>query len=296
MLWACPPRHVSDLASSVIFYPRHIEAIVVAGLASSSEQTGGAPSSPDGEWVAFWTGSLLPMTAPNENDCGDETRRDVLSRDLLATGAFADLLAKDAPGQTLLSEAERSHSLMTTLSARPLGDVWVFAYGSLIWNPIISHVESRPARVNGWHRSFCLAAISGRGSPENPGLVLGLDEGGYCEGIALRVPESCLETELELLWRREMVAGSYIPRWVDLMDDEGRRFGSGIAFTIDRTAATYAGELDHEARIQRLATASGSIGSSAEYLFRTHERLIELGIRDDSIVTLARDVKKAQEG
>lgn len=219
---------------------------------------------------------------------------EVLSRDLLLSGTFEALIAGDAPTLRLLTEEERRDSLASILAERPAGDLWVFAYGSLIWNPVIHNVEQRPARISGWHRSFCVATVSGRGSPDNPGLVLGLDEGGACDGVALRLAEEDLAHELELLWRREMVADAYIPRWVDLLDESGMRFGSGIAFTMDPLASAYAGGLSDEARVQRIATASGSIGSSADYLFRTRDGLRALGIMDEALEGLAADVEAAQ--
>ena len=222
--------------------------------------------------------------------CGDE----ILSRDLLLSGTFVHLIAAEAPTLRLLSDEERQASLAAMLTERPAGDVWIFAYGSLIWNPIILSVERRKARVEGWRRSFCLATLSGRGSPDNPGLVLGLDAGGACDGVALRLAEDDVAHELELLWRREMVAEAYIPRWVDLFDEEGVRFGSGIAFTMNPLAATYAGGLSREATVQRLATASGSIGSSADYLFRTRDGLRALDMWDELLEELAIEVEEAQ--
>lgn len=222
--------------------------------------------------------------------CGKE----ILSRELLLSGTFADLLAEEAPTLRLLSDEERQGSLASILAERPEGDVWIFAYGSLIWNPIILSVESRKARIEGWRRSFCLATVSGRGSPDNPGLVLGLDTGGACDGVALRLEEEDLLHELELLWRREMVAEAYIPRWVDLLDEEGIRFGSGIAFTMNPLANTYAGGLSRETTVQRLATASGSIGSSADYLFRAREGLRALDMWDEFLEELAIEVEEEQ--
>ena len=94
------------------------------------------------------------------------------------------------PSLRVLSEAERAASLATLLAARPGGvdGAWVFAYGSLIWNPAIRFVESRFASVHGWHRSFCLSTAAGRGTPDAPGLVLGLDRGGACTGAAFASP------------------------------------------------------------------------------------------------------------
>jgi cation transport protein ChaC len=193
----------------------------------------------------------------------------------------------------LLTDAERAASLSEALARRPEGDLWIFAYGSLIWNPAMRSVERRIARVEGWHRSFCLTSPHGRGSPELPGLVLALEEGGRCDGIALRLDEADVPGELDLLWRREMVSGAYVPHWVDLHDLEGRRFGAGLAFTIDTGGTNYAGGLSREDLVTRLSRARGSLGSSANYLFRTRDGLRASGIPDVELERLAEEVAAA---
>lgn len=217
-------------------------------------------------------------------------------RMLLETGDFATMLAGDAPGQRLLTDAERADSLRRTLAGRPEGPVWIFAYGSLVWNPTIRSVERRIAHVEGWHRAFCLTSPLGRGSPDQPGLVLALEEGGACEGVGLRLAEANVAAELDLLWRREMVTSAYIPRWVDLFDGAGERFGAGLAFTIDQTSAQYVGALPDNEIVRRLATAKGSLGSAADYLFQTRDGLREHGIPDADLERLARGVEGILEG
>jgi cation transport protein ChaC len=217
-----------------------------------------------------------------------------LTRELIVAGAIAAMVARDAPGLRILSEAERRESLSQTLAAKPRDDVWLFGYGSLIWNPTVHFVERRVARVTGWHRAFCLATPAGRGSVDNPGLVLGLDEGGDCEGVAFRIPEEVVETELAILWKREMLAAAYVPRWLDLLDQQGQRFGRGIAFTIDPACERYDGHLRREQIVRRLATAAGALGSSADYLFRTCEGLREHDIRDDDLEQLRAEVVAVQ--
>ena len=219
----------------------------------------------------------------------------VLTRALLEAGGIDALVARAAPGLRLLTEAERAASLRETLAARPPGEAaWLFGYGSLIWNPTIHAVEHRTARIEGWHRAFCLSTQAGRGTVDNPGLVLGLDAGGACTGVAFRLAEDTVESELTLLWRREMLAGSYVPRWIDVLDEAGVRFGSAIAFTINREAEQYAGDLAHEAVIQRLATAAGELGSAADYLFRTCEGLRGHGIPDTELERLAASVAEVR--
>ncbi len=219
----------------------------------------------------------------------------VLTRELLEANGVDAMLARSAPDLRLLSEAERAESLRQTLAQRPPGEaVWLFGYGSLIWNPQIHAAERRVATVHGWHRAFCLSTRAGRGTPENPGLVLGLDVGGSCRGVAFRIEDAILEKELTLLWRREMLAGSYVPRWLDLQDELGVRFGSAIAFTVDPLCDQYAGKLAQDAVVSRLASAGGELGSSADYLFRTCASLRAEGIGDAELDGLAEIVAAAQ--
>ncbi len=219
----------------------------------------------------------------------------VITRALLEAGGIDAMVARSGSGMLLLTEAERALSLRQTLAARPPGEaVWLFGYGSLIWNPAIHFAERRTAAITGWHRAFCLATRAGRGTPDNPGLVLGLDAGGECSGVAFRLAEEGLETELGLLWRREMLAGSYVPRWVELLDEGGTRFGYAIAFTVNTAIEHYAGDLTQEAVIDRLATASGELGTAADYLFRTCAGLHAMGIPDAELDQLAQTVAAAQ--
>ncbi len=218
-----------------------------------------------------------------------------LTRALLEAGGVDDMVARAAPGLRLLTQAERARSLRETLAARPAGEpAWLFGYGSLIWNPQLEALERRPATVRGWHRAFCLSTQAGRGTADNPGLVLGLDAGGHCTGVAFRLADEGLEAELALLWRREMLAGSYVPRWLDLEDTAGDRFGSAIAFTINTEADQYAGDLAQEVVIRRLATAGGELGTCADYLFRTCEGLHAAGVPDAELDRLAGIVAAAR--
>jgi cation transport protein ChaC len=218
----------------------------------------------------------------------------VLTRAMIEDGGLLRMIAESSPTLPVLTEAERAASLAETLARRPAGfeGVWLFAYGSLIWNPALSFEERRFARVHGWHRAFCLSTIAGRGTPEAPGLVLGLDRGGACAGAAFRVAERDIETELALLWRREMLSGSYAPRWVPVRDSDGVPFGQAVAFTIRREGPYYTKRLPRAELVQRLATARGALGSSAEYLLRTRDGLRSLGIRDRWVEGLAEEVER----
>jgi cation transport protein ChaC len=210
--------------------------------------------------------------------------QNVLTREFLLSGGLAEAIRRWSPETRVLPDDERNASLHAMLAARPAEGgsaagqgVWVFAYGSLIWNPMVEFAEREAAHTPDWHRSFCLATKGGRGTPENPGLMLGLRPGGGCTGVAFRIEEHLLEAELDLLWRREMVARGYIPRWVPLHDGQGRAMGAGIAFTIDPEGPGYCEYGDEEVAM-RLATARGHMGTAAEYLYRTRDGLRELGI------------------
>lgn len=219
-----------------------------------------------------------------------------MTRDGLLDGSLLREFAACAPALRLLTEEERAASLARTLAQRPPGDggVWLFAYGSLIWNPALRYDDRRVARIQGWHRRFCLSTIAGRGTQDAPGLVLGLDRGGACTGAAFHVAEALVAEELTLLWRREMLSGSYAPRWMRLRDQAGAPFAHGIGFVIDRAGPYYAGALAEEETVRRLATARGNLGSSAEYLLRTRDGLRLLGINDPHVERLARQVELAQ--
>jgi len=219
----------------------------------------------------------------------------VITREALRDDAMRRMVAASAPDMRLLTDEERAASLDATLALRPdAGEgVWLFAYGSLIWNPALHFDQRRLARVYGWHRSFCLSTQAGRGTPDNPGLVLGLDRGGACTGAAFHISEELMQDELSLLWRREMLSGSYRPRWVRLRGADGAPYGHAIAFTIQRDSENYAGCLSRDDIVRRLASACGALGSSADYLFRTRDGLRSLGIVDAGIEDLARRVEQA---
>lgn len=217
-----------------------------------------------------------------------------LTRRMIEDGGLDAILIRDAPGLKLLTQAEREASLHEFLAQRPDGPVWIFGYGSLIWNPVVRVEERRTASVEGWHRAFCLAVRAGRGSPENPGLVLALDRGGSCSGIAFRLADEGMAGELSILWKREMAAGAYVPRWLELKDAWGESFGNAIAFTINEASEFYASSLTPEELIVRLATASGALGSSADYLFETCAGLRLHGIPDAELEHLAERVEAAR--
>lgn len=171
----------------------------------------------------------------------------------------------------------------------PRAPLWVFAYGSLMWNPGLAFVAKRVGTIYGFHRNFCLWSRINRGTPDKPGLVLTLERGGSCRGLAFRLTGSTSRDELRALWRREMSLGSYHPRWLEFHAGADRI--PALAFIVNRACSGYAGRLPMEAMVQSIATARGKFGSSAEYLFQTQAALESHGILDSRVKRLADRVK-----
>ncbi|MBC7781893.1 MAG: gamma-glutamylcyclotransferase [Proteobacteria bacterium] len=193
------------------------------------------------------------------------------------------------PELPLVPRHEFDASLERALDAVGTGhDLWLFAYGSLIWNPLFRFAEQRPARVRGLHRRFCLWSRMGRGSPEHPGLMLALEHGGRCQGFLFRIPSGDVRTELTLIWRREMTMGSYDARWVNAQ--VGGQSHRALCFVINRRCRQYAGKLPTDQVVEVLATASGRLGSAADYLFQTVDCLRAHGVQDAPLFDLARQV------
>ncbi len=165
------------------------------------------------------------------------------------------------------------------LEYKPM-ELWIFAYGSLIWNPEFEFLESRGATASGWHRSFCLKLTRWRGTRELPALMLALDRGGSCKGIAYRLPAHDHFGQLGLLMRREIDANppTNVPRWISVKTEKGTV--RALAFVAAPGGNAYSGKQSLEKVAHVLARAAGHWGSAAQYLFRTVTMLEEHGIRD----------------
>lgn len=215
----------------------------------------------------------------------------LLTRESILDGSIREYILRDpALRRLVLPDAERMASLRATLDEAPAkGDVWIFGYGSLIWNPAFHFVEKRTARIHGYHRRFCLWTQLGRGSAKNPGLMLGLENGGACRGVAFRIDEKAVESELDILWRREMFTGAYRPTWVSARSDAGNF--PAITFVINRENRRFAGPLADDTAVRHIATAAGPMGRCCDYLFETVKHLIELGIRDRHLEAMATKVR-----
>jgi glutathione-specific gamma-glutamylcyclotransferase len=213
-----------------------------------------------------------------------------LSRRDLEEGRMREVYVEALDDGHALTDEQLSASLTETLQAKPKGaGWWVFAYGSLLWNPLFPFAESRRACVHGLHRRFCLWSLASRGKPDAPGLVLGLDRGGSCRGVVYRLPAPCAIDELSLLWRREMVTGAYAPRWLHA-ESEGRPVVA-LGFVVRREHAQYAGHLTIDAQADVITKACGAFGSSADYLEHTRVSLVTHGVVDPYLERLAARVE-----
>lgn len=160
----------------------------------------------------------------------------------------------------------------------PSGELWVFGYGSLMWDPGFAHDHAASALLRGYHRAFCIYSVRNRGTRENPGLVLGLNRGGACRGIAYRVPAEAVASALDALWAREMPSAVYAPRRVRVtLADQPVM---ALAFIANTRHERYVGDLAPDAIAQRIAGGRGLRGHNAEYLINTLRHLEELGVRD----------------
>jgi cation transport protein ChaC len=167
-------------------------------------------------------------------------------------------------------------------------DHWVFGYGSLIWNPGFRFIEKKQAVVHGFHRSLCLYSYMYRGTPERPGLVLGLDRGGACQGVAFRVAAEDWEETLAYLRAREQVTMMYreLTPSIRTISEEPVSFPA-LAFAVDRSHPQYAGRLDHETQMRHVLQGHGQSGSCRDYVLNTVAHLRQLGIRDRPLEQLA---------
>jgi cation transport protein ChaC len=169
------------------------------------------------------------------------------------------------------------------------GDLWVFGYGSLMWRPGFEYEECRPALVHGYHRSLCIFSHVHRGTPEKPGLVLGLDRGGACRGLAFRVRASQREATLNYLREREQVTSVYVEAWLTarLQPD---RVVRAVAYVVDPNHPQYAGRLPHHELVRLVRQGHGMSGDNVEYIRSTFEHLTVAGVNDPDLAAIVAEL------
>ncbi len=173
-------------------------------------------------------------------------------------------------------------SIVLPRAASLAGEFWVFAYGSLMWNPEFDFVERLPALLRGGHRALCIQSMNYRGTPEVPGLVLGLDRGGSCRGVGFRVAPEKAEATYAYLTEREMLTRVYTEQWRMLQLEDGRRVRA-LTYFADPHHPQYIRLTAHEDILRRVKAAHGIKGPCRDYVISTLNAMREIGIRDHAL-------------
>jgi len=190
-----------------------------------------------------------------------------------------------------LTDEERLASMQHFYNrhCRPHEDLWVFGYGSLVWRPEFDYTERRHALLRGYHRALCLWSRINRGTPEQPGLVFGLENGGSCRGMVYRIHAANVPETLDELWKREMPSGAYIPRHLTCRTPGGPI--QALVFTMDKSKDGYVRDLPHHELIHIVQRAHGTYGPCAEYVVETARALKQQGIHDRRLDELLRHLQ-----
>ena len=216
-----------------------------------------------------------------------------MTRQRLVEGTLLQAVRADPPpGVKVRTDEELEAALGAMLATRdPAEDLHVFGYGSLMWNPAMEIAQTRLAHLHGWHRRFCFRLLLGRGTPAEPGAMVALDRGGACRGLLFRIEAAKVPAELRLLWRREMISDSYVPRWVWTRAD-GQRIRA-LTFVANQACWRYIARdrIDHVADLIR--TGQGPLGSSRAYFESMLRTLEARGIRDRGIERLRQAILRA---
>jgi cation transport protein ChaC len=176
------------------------------------------------------------------------------------------------------------------------GDLWVFGYGSLMWRPGFDVLERVPARLIGMHRALCVYSFVHRGTPEKPGLVMGLDRGGMCRGIAYRVAAAKREETIAYLREREQVTSVYLETMRRIvLEDKTRRQVRALCYTVDRGHVQYAGRLSVDESVHYVRQGHGRSGNNRDYVIETIRALEALGYRETELHLIAERLKGLHE-
>lgn len=179
------------------------------------------------------------------------------------------------------------------LAHNPLPEnLWVFAYGSLLWNPEMDILESRRALLLGYKRGFNLLSTVHRGTPEDPGLVLSLRNGGHCEGLVFKINPETRDADFTNLWLREMVSLFYQPKWCDV--DTAKGTIKAITFVADMESEQFV-DFDEDTTAQMIHQAHGQRGPNIDYFNNTHNHLESMGIKDPLFTSLAQHIDSLEE-
>ncbi|MBX2835307.1 MAG: gamma-glutamylcyclotransferase [Gammaproteobacteria bacterium] len=219
-----------------------------------------------------------------------------LTREALLNGDVERLITEKHSGLERMPDEQRAELIDLTVSALGRSDLWVFGYGSLIWNPAIHYVEQRRCSITGYEKKFCFWTTLSRGSVECPGLMMGLMSGGRCNGVAFRIDANNVTTELDILFRREMSHYIYKPTWVEARCVETDTAFKALTFVVDKTNHRFVDNLTLAETVRIIATAEGPLGRNCDYLFQLSEKMDELGFDEPELEALAQGVREYQAG
>lgn len=201
----------------------------------------------------------------------------------------AQALEEGWPPGWRMDHEVRETNRQEVLAGRLKTDLWVFAYGSLIWDPAVHVAEYRRGLLKDWHRSFCMRLEGGRGTHDRPGLMAALDEGGQCDGVVFRIASDLVDEETRFLWNREMFGGAYEPRFLEVDTPQGAV--EALVFVMDRSNRRYVPHLSQEEAARMIAVAEGGLGSNFDYLHALVSHLNNLDIVDDELHRLLERVR-----
>jgi cation transport protein ChaC len=217
----------------------------------------------------------------------------VTDRTIISSGQYLEYF-ESIPNHVRWTVAQIEQSMRDTIDSRPdTNDLWVFPYGSLIWNSVCQFKTQRKATLGGWHRSFCLRTIAGRSSLRLPGRMLSLEPGGKTEGVALRLPTYALEDELRLLWIREMPTGAFRPMWSKLAMENGTCLTALVIVAV-QNHHLYEPNSSVASVAAFVASAFGPLGTNADYVFKLKESLARWDVADSYFDDLTDAVVRRQ--
>ena len=192
---------------------------------------------------------------------------------------------KENDSMRTMTNEDLLNSIKKILHGHNLDDgIWLFSYGSLMWNPDFEMVEKISGEIEGYHRKLCLKSLVYRGTPDYHGLVFGLEIGYSCQGMCFRIAPEKIKTELMKVWEREMFADTYIPKWIKVKTN--RAYISAVTFVINNKHDHYLPNLEFNEVVERVVRAKGKMGSCNDYVKNTLKHLKKFGLRDKHLERL----------
>ncbi|MEM9605345.1 MAG: gamma-glutamylcyclotransferase [Pseudomonadota bacterium] len=214
-----------------------------------------------------------------------------LTREDLEHDRLRERIRRNFPDYPLLADDVFDASRQAIVDEIDGEDIWIFGYGSLIWNPCIDFDRREPTTLTGLTRRYCLWDKSGRGSADAPGFYLALAPGERCDGVAFHVPADKVEWELTCVWRREMISGSYRAAVLPATTADGQAIRC-VVFLANPQHERYCCEVLPQKLVECIAVAEGTIGTSREYLYSTVAGLAKVGLEDPELTALEQAVRQ----